>query len=145
VNYLVVLEAAWPVRDVRSAQDAASVAIAEAGKRLNPRHHYVDVAPGSLVCSSCGAEHDAVLVVAGWALVGLSLELIVFNAQSPEHAGRIAKKELGEALGDVPLRVHSAEPVADEGERGGPAARAARRAPRGRPPPRRRREEPHGG
>ena len=103
------------MRDVRSTDDAVSVAISEAGKRLNPKHRYVEVALGSLACSACGAEHDAVLVVAGWALVGLTLELTVFNAQSSEHAGRIAKKEVGKALGDIPLRIHSAEPLGGDG------------------------------
>ncbi|RQD85287.1 DUF555 domain-containing protein, partial [Methanosalsum natronophilum] len=36
-NYHVTLEAAWLVRDVKSADDAIGVAIAEAGKRLNPK------------------------------------------------------------------------------------------------------------
>jgi uncharacterized protein (UPF0212 family) len=113
----VVLEAAWPVRDVRSTRDAASVAIAEAGKRLNPRHGYVDMSLDTVKCSSCGAENDSVLLVAGWALVGLIMELTVFDARGAEHAERIAKKEVGTALGDIPLRVRSSESVQDGGEK----------------------------
>jgi uncharacterized protein (UPF0212 family) len=37
--------------------------------------------------------------------VGLVLELTVFNADSEEHAERIAKSEVGGALRDVPLEV----------------------------------------
>jgi len=104
------------VRDVRSNDDAANVAIAEAGKRLNPKHSYVDVTVGSKVCPSCRAKHEAVMLVAGWALVALLLELKVFDAQNEEHARRIARKEVGTALGDIPLRVFSVELMAEGGK-----------------------------
>ena len=39
------------------------------------------------------------------ALVGLVLEMKVFNADSEEHAQRIAKSEIGGALRDVPLEI----------------------------------------
>jgi uncharacterized protein (UPF0212 family) len=109
------MEAAWPVRDVHSAKDAASIAISEAGKRLNPKHSYVDVSLGSAKCPGCGEGQDAVLLVAGWAMVGLTLEMTVYNAQGREHAERIAKKEIGTAFGNIPLRVCSTDPV-PEGE-----------------------------
>jgi uncharacterized protein (UPF0212 family) len=41
----------------------------------------------------------------------------VFNAESPEHAQRIAKSEIGGALRDVPLKVVEVfETEADEDE-----------------------------
>jgi hypothetical protein len=32
-------------------------------------------------------------------------EIKIFNAESEEHAGRIAKSMIGKALGSIPLRV----------------------------------------
>jgi uncharacterized protein (UPF0212 family) len=104
-NYKVVLEAAWLVRDVKSVDDAMSVAISEAGKRLNPRMDYVEVEVGATFCPFCGEPFDSAFVVAGTGLVGLMLEMRVFNAESKEHAERIAKKEIGKALRDVPLKI----------------------------------------
>jgi uncharacterized protein (UPF0212 family) len=43
--------------------------------------------------------------VAKTALVGLSLEMKVFRADSKEHAARIAKSVIGKALRDIPLEV----------------------------------------
>lgn len=105
VNYKVVLEAAWIVRDVKSVDDAMSVAVSEAGKRLNPKMDYVDVEVGATFCPFCGEPFDSVFVVANTGIVGLLLEMKVFNAESKEHAERIARKGIGKALIDVPLRV----------------------------------------
>jgi len=104
-NYKVVLEAAWIVKDVQSVDDAMSVAISEAGKRLNPKMDYVEVEVGTTFCPFCGEPFDSVFVVANTGIVGLLLEMKVFNAESKEHAERIAKKEIGRALKDVPLKV----------------------------------------
>jgi len=104
-NYNVVLQAAWLVRDVKSVDDAISVAISEAGKRLNPKMDYVEVEVGSEFCPYCGEPFDGAFVVAGTGIVSLLLEMRVFNVQSKEHAGRVAKKEIGKALRDVPLKI----------------------------------------
>jgi len=104
-DYKVVLEAAWVVKDVESVDDAMSVAISEAGKRLNPKMDYVEVSVGSTFCPFCGEPFDSVFVVANTGIVGLLLEMKVFNAESKEHAERIAKKDIGRALKDVPLKV----------------------------------------
>jgi len=108
-NYKVVLEAAWIVKDVGSVDDAMSVAIAEAGKRLNPKMKFVEVEVGSTFCPFCGEPFDSAFVVANTGLVGLLLEYKVFNAESREHAERIARKEIGKALKDVPLKVIEVE------------------------------------
>ena len=51
-------------------------------------------------------------------LVGLLLEIDVCNADSEEHAERIAKSEVGGALRDVPLEVIDViETEADDDER----------------------------
>lgn len=114
-DFKVVLEAAWVVKDVQSVDDAMSVAVSEAGKRLNPKMDYVDVSVGSTFCPFCGEPFDSVFVVAGTGIVGLLLEMKVFNAESREHAERIARKEIGKALRDVPLRVvEVAEPGVED-------------------------------
>jgi uncharacterized protein (UPF0212 family) len=104
-DYCVTLESAWIIRDVKSLDDAIGIAISEAGKRLNPAAKNVEVEIGMLACPFCEGELNSAIVVADTALVGLSLELKVFKAESKEHAGRIAKSVIGKALRDVPLKV----------------------------------------
>ncbi len=105
-NYLVAMEAAWLVRDVGSIDDAIGVAVSEAGKRLNSQDlEYVDVEVGVADCPACGEPFDAGFIAAETALIGLMLEMKVFNAENEEHATRIAKSEVGGALNDVPISV----------------------------------------
>ncbi len=105
-NYVVVLEAAWLVRDVDDIDDAMGVAISEAGRRLNEQAmDYVDIDIGVTGCPFCDAPFDSAFIAANTALVGLALEMTTFNADSIEHASRIAKKEIGQALHGVPLSV----------------------------------------
>jgi uncharacterized protein len=105
-NYLVAMEAAWLVRDVDEIDDAIGVAVSEAGKRLNSENmDYVEVEVGATGCPACGEPFDSAFVAANTALVGLGLEMEVFNADGEEHAARIAKSEVGGALRDVPLSV----------------------------------------
>ncbi len=105
-NYLVVMEAAWLVRDVKQIDDAIGVAVSEAGKRLNQKNmEYVEVEVGATGCPACGEPFDSAFIAANTALVGLALEMEVFNADNEQHASRIAKSEVGGALRDVPLDV----------------------------------------
>ena len=105
-NYEVAMEAAWLVRDVEETDDAIGVAVSEAGKRLNDQNkEYVEVEVGATPCPACGEPFDSAFIAANTALVGLLLEIDVFNADSEEHASRIAKSEVGGALRDVPLSV----------------------------------------
>jgi uncharacterized protein len=105
-NYLVAMEAAWLVRDVGDIDDAIGVAVSEAGKRLNQKNmDYVEVEVGATGCPACGEPFDSAFIAAHTALVGLVLEMKVFNAENEEHAQRIAKSEVGGALRDVPLSV----------------------------------------
>ena len=105
-NYLVAMEAAWLVRDVEAVDDAIGVAVSEAGKRLNDAEmDYVEVEVGATPCPACGEAFDSAYIAAETALVGLLLEMEVFNADGTEHAARIAKSEVGGALRDVPLSV----------------------------------------
>ncbi|KTG11156.1 hypothetical protein AUR64_05460 [Haloprofundus marisrubri] len=105
-NYLVAMEAAWLVRDVKDIDDAIGVAVSEAGKRLNQQNkEYVEVEVGATPCPACGEPFDSAFIAANTALVGLLLEIDVFNADGEKHAARIAKSEVGGALRDVPLSV----------------------------------------
>lgn len=118
-NYLVVLEAAWLVRDVDDIDDAIGVAISEAGRRLNDASmDYVEVDVGVTGCPACDAPFDSAFIAAETALVGLALEMKTFNADSPEHASRIAQKEIGQALHGVPLSVVEAIALEDEDDDG---------------------------
>ncbi|EJG07036.1 MAG: DUF555 domain-containing protein [Methanofollis liminatans] len=104
-DYNVSLESAWVIKDVKSLDDAIGIAISEAGKRLNPSAKFVEIESGFIQCPYCENDLNCALVVANTALVGLSLDMKVFNAESGEHASRIAKSVIGRALGNVPLKV----------------------------------------
>ncbi len=105
-DYLVAMEAAWLVRDVQEVDDAIGVAVSEAGKRLNQADmDYVEVGIGATPCPACGEPFDSVFVAADTALVGIQMEMKVFNVESEQHGQRVAKKEVGGALRDVPLKI----------------------------------------
>ena len=105
-NFNVLLEGAWLVRDVKTEDDAIGVAISEAGKRLNQKKmDFVEVEMGQWDCPECSEPLPGVFLVAGTALVALLFEIKIFNAESEEHAGRIAKSSIGKALGAIPLNV----------------------------------------
>ena len=108
-NYRVTLEAAWLVRDVQTADDAIGIAISEAGKRLNPKLDFVEVDVGTTYCPACEEPFGSVFLTANTAIVGLVLEMKVFDAESEEHGARIAKSVIGQALRDVPLNVIEVE------------------------------------
>jgi uncharacterized protein (UPF0212 family) len=115
MNYLVAMEAAWLVRDVDDIDDAIGVAVSEAGKRLNEEDmDYVEVEVGVTECPACGEPFDSAFIAADTSLVGLMLEMKVFNAESAEHAQRIAKSDIGGALRDVPLTVIDTLEIEDE-------------------------------
>ena len=108
-DYLVILESAWTIRDADSVDDAISIAISEAGKRLNPTAKFVDVEAGILSCPYCEEELPCTLIVARTALVGIKMEMKVYKADSEEHARRIALSTMGKVLRDIPLEVVEVE------------------------------------
>ena len=65
----------------------------------------------SKFCPECGEPLAGVFLVASTALVALLFEIKIFNAESEEHAGRIAKSSIGRALGAIPLRVLETNPI----------------------------------
>ena len=108
-NYIVTLEAAWLVKDVDSVEDAMNIAISEIGKLLNPDLNFVEIEVGTTSCPACGEAFDSVFMAAGTALVGILLEMKVYDAESKEHAARIAKSTIGKALKNTPLDVVEVE------------------------------------
>ena len=116
MDYHVTLEAAWLVRDIKSENDAIGVAISEAGKRLSPRLHFVEIEVGTTTCNSCKNTHEGVFLTANTAIVSLILELRVFDAKSTEHASRISKSTIGKALRDVPLKIIKIEKIGSDSE-----------------------------
>ncbi len=108
-NYIVTLEAAWLVRSVESVEDAMNIAISEVGKMLNHDLNFVEIEVGTTTCPACGEVFDSVFMAASTALVGILLEMKVYDAESEEHAARIAKSTIGKALKNTPLNVVDVE------------------------------------
>lgn len=108
-NYIVTLEAAWLVKSVESVEDAMNIAISEVGKMLNPDLNFVEIEVGTTSCPACGEAFDSVFMAAGTALVGILLEMKVYDAENEEHGARIAKSTIGKALISTPLDVVDVE------------------------------------
>lgn len=104
-DYNVVLQAGWIVKKAKSVEDAINIAIAEAGKKLNPDLSFVRVDVGGIECPKCGETFKSALLISKTALVGLVFEMKVFNAESEEHAIKIARSEIGKRMPNVPLEV----------------------------------------
>ena len=111
----VVVEAAVPVYDVETEDEAIRIAIAKTGELLNPDLNYVEISMGSRTSPS-GEELVPAFVAADEALVALELEMTVFNVEQEEHAARIARKEIGQRLESVPLKVLRVEVLPSEEE-----------------------------
>ena len=100
----VVVEAAVPVYDVETPDEAVRIAISKTGGMLNPDLSYVEIEMGSRTSPS-GEELEPAFIVADEALVALELEMTVFSVEREEHASRIARKEIGQRLENIPLDV----------------------------------------
>ena len=111
----VVVEAAIPVYDVTTPDEAIRIAISKTGEMLNPDLSYVEISMGSRT-SPDGEELPPAFIAADEALVALELEMTVFNVEREEHASRIARKEIGQRLENIPLKVLSVDPIVTETE-----------------------------
>lgn len=111
----VVVEAAVPVYDVETADEAVRIAISKTGEMLNPDLNYVEISMAERTAPS-GEELPPAFIAADEALVALELEMIVFSVEHDEHASRIARKEIGQRLQNVPLKVLEVEEDEDEEE-----------------------------
>jgi len=106
----VVVEAAVPVYDVENAHEAVRIAISKTGEMLNPDLSYVEIETGSRV-SPGGEELPPAFVAADEALVALELQMDVFNVDREKHASRVARKEIGQRLRNIPLKVLHVEEI----------------------------------
>lgn len=109
----VVVEAAVPVYDVETSEEAIKIAISKTGEMLNPDLNYVEINMGSRTSPS-GEELEPAFIVADEALVALELEMTVFNVEQEEHAARIARKEIGQRMRNIPLEVLEIEVLVDD-------------------------------
>ncbi len=114
MNCRVVVEAAVPVYDVETPDEAVRIAISKTGEMLNPDLNYVEINMGTRTCPHCGEELEPAFIAADESLVALELEMTVFNVEREEHASRIARKEIGESLENIPLEVLEVEVLEDE-------------------------------
>ena len=112
----VVVEAAVPVYDVGTADEAVRIAISKTGEMLNPDLNYVEINMGERACPHCHEELDPAFIAADESLVALELEMTVFNVERDEHASRIARKEIGQRLTNIPLDIVEIEQLPDEDE-----------------------------
>ncbi len=115
MNCRVVVEAAVPVYDVETADEAIRIAISKTGEMLNPDLNYVEINMGERTSPS-GEELPPAFIAADEALVALELEMTVFNVEREEHAARIARKEIGQRLENIPLDVLEIEVLEDDDE-----------------------------
>jgi uncharacterized protein (UPF0212 family) len=116
MNCRVVVEAAVPVYDVETADEAVRIAISKTGEMLNPDLNYVEINMGERSCPHCGEEFEPAFIAADESLVALELEMTVFNVEREEHAARIARKEIGQRLENIPLEVLEIEQLEAEDE-----------------------------
>ncbi|MFB6200586.1 MAG: DUF555 domain-containing protein [Halorhabdus sp.] len=116
MNCRVVVEAAVPVYDVETADEAVRIAISKTGEMLNPDLNYVEINMGARQCPNCGEDLDPAFIAADESLVALELEMTVFNVERDEHAARIARKEIGQRLENIPLDVLEIEEIDEEGD-----------------------------
>ncbi|QGA82808.1 DUF555 domain-containing protein [Halomicrobium sp. LC1Hm] len=107
----VVVEAAVPVYDVETPDEAVRIAISKTGEMLNPDLNYVEINMGERQCPHCGDELEPAFIAADESLVALELEMTVFNVERDEHAARIARKEIGQRLENIPLEVLQIEAI----------------------------------
>ncbi|WP_435333008.1 DUF555 domain-containing protein [Haloarchaeobius sp. TZWWS8] len=108
MNCRVVVEAAVPVYDVATEDEAIRIAISKTGEMLNPDLNYVEINMGTRTSPS-GDELLPAFIAADEALVALELEMTVFNVEREEHAARIARKEIGMRLENIPLEILDVE------------------------------------
>ena len=113
MNCRVVVEAAVPVYDVETEDEAVRIAISKTGEMLNPDLNYVEINMGERSCPHCGEELEPAFLAADESLVALELEITVFNVEREEHAARIARKEIGQRLENIPLDVLEIEQIDD--------------------------------
>ncbi|AEC52804.1 hypothetical protein PNA2_1891 [Pyrococcus sp. NA2] len=119
-DYIVVLEAPIIVKDVESVEEAIEAAVNRVKSALEKEKlDFVRVELGYSKCPVCGTHFESAFVIGSVGLVGIYLTLKVFNAQSLEHAERIAKAVVGKALKKIPLKLFEIRELNNGRESGG--------------------------
>jgi len=115
--YEIQLSVPWVVAGAKSVQDAISIAVAEVGKRTkSTKARSSEILVQDVVCPSCGYEMEAALCTSDFAMVVLTV-IVEMSAESHEESERVAKRELGVRMKDIPLTVLEARPVDGVAER----------------------------
>jgi len=115
MNCRVVVEAAVPVYDVETPDEAIRIGISKTGEMLNPDLNYVEISMADRTAPS-GEELPPAFIAADEALVALELEMTVFSVEREEHASRVARKEIGQRLTNIPLEVLDVEIIEEDTE-----------------------------
>jgi len=101
----IQLSVPWVVAGAKSVQDAISIAVAEVGKRTkSTKARSSEILVQDVVCPSCGYEMEAALCTTDFAMVVLTV-IVEMSVKSHEESERIAKRELGVRMQDIPLTV----------------------------------------
>ena len=98
-------------------QDVINIAVAEVGTRTKSTEaRSSEILVQDVGCPSCGYEMEAALCTTDFALVVLTV-IVEMSARSREESERIAKRELGVRMKDIPLTVLEARPVDEADEK----------------------------
>ncbi|QLC35640.1 DUF555 domain-containing protein (plasmid) [Halarchaeum sp. CBA1220] len=101
----VQISVPWVVAGTTGVQDAINIAVSEVGKRVNQTSaRYSEIVVQDVACPSCGYEYEAALSTTDFALVVLTV-VAQFPGESGEESSRVAKRELGQRMKDIPLTV----------------------------------------
>ncbi|WP_424016334.1 DUF555 domain-containing protein (plasmid) [Halorientalis pallida] len=102
----IVFSLPWIVQQVESGQDAINIAVSEVGKRVSSAGdsiQNVDIGVQRIFCGDCGTENDALLIVSGTAIVGLTLR-VEAKGEDRENAEIDARRKIGPFLPNTPLQ-----------------------------------------
>lgn len=115
--YEIQLSVPWVVAGAKSVQDAINIAVAEVGTRTKSTEaRSSEILVQDVVCPSCGYEMEAALCTTDFALVVLTV-IVEMLAESHEESERVAKRELGVRMKDIPLTVLETRPVDEADEK----------------------------
>lgn len=110
----VQISVPWVVAGTTGVQDAINIAVSEVGKRVNQTSaRNSEIVVQDVACPSCGYEYEAALSTTDFALVVLTV-IAQFPAESAEESSRVAKRELGQRMKDIPLTVLGARRATSE-------------------------------
>jgi uncharacterized protein (UPF0212 family) len=115
--YEIQISVPWVVAGADSVQDAINIAVAEVGKRTtSTKARSSEIIVQDVQCPACGHEIEAALCTTDFAMVVLTV-IVEMPADSLEESERVAKRELGVRMQDIPLTVLETRPADGEDEK----------------------------